>query len=100
MLHTAHTASTNAFTVGETIERASCSWAPAAAAYWPRYTTEREEGDTWCSEEEALCVGKLSLQNSNHSYISTTTNIPFHPEELYLKDCKQTKNYIWEKKNF
>lgn len=54
MLHTAHTASTNAFTVGETIERVARSWAPAAA-YWPHCTTEREEGDTWCSEEEALC---------------------------------------------
>lgn len=46
MLHTAHTASTTAFMVGETIEKAACGRAPAAgtAANWPRCTTEREEG--------------------------------------------------------
>lgn len=61
MLHTAHTASTNALTVGETMERTACRWpllaadlAAAAAAYWAHRTAEREDGDT-CREEEALC---------------------------------------------
>lgn len=72
MLHTAHTASTNAFMVRETIERAAHSRSPAAsAAYWPHCTTEREEG-----EERALCGSTDSLQNSNHCYTSTNMNRP------------------------
>lgn len=45
----------------------------------------REEGDTWCSEEEALCGHAESLQSSGHSYKSTTTNGVFDPGVLHLR---------------
>ena len=95
MLHTAHTASTNAFIVGETIKRAACSWVPAAsAAYWPPGTTEREEGDTWYSEEEASCGQTDSLQKSNHSYIYNQELTAWVLKNSIWEDCKGS--CLWE----